>query len=237
MKKSVITAVIMSSVLMSALCSCGEAKNSNTSSVSGSSVVTTTAEETTSAEETTEATTAAETKEETTETESAAADEKSEDIAPAADTASVVGVYSSKDGIITLNQDRTGSISIQDTELITWTDNELLGAGSAYPYTVDGDTLTVEIAGIKSSFSKNGENRQPDPDLMSNSLIGTYKAVTGETLVLNDDWSGTLTIQDTVDINWRGDKIGNEDFSYEYRVSGNILTLYYDNTEIVFEKQ
>lgn len=237
MKKSVITAVIMSSVLLSALCSCGEAKNSNPSSVSGSSVVTTTAEETTSAEETTEATTAAETKEETTETESAAADEKSEDIAPAADTASVVGVYTSKDGIITLNQDRTGSISIQDTELITWTDNELLGAGSAYPYTVDGDTLTVEIAGIKSSFSKNGENRQPDPDLMSNSLIGTYKAVTGETLVLNDDWSGTLTIQDTVDINWRGDKIGNEDFSYEYRVSGNVLTLYYDNTEIVFVKQ
>ena len=215
MKKSVITAVIMSSVLMSALCSCGEAKNSDPSSASESSVVTTTVEETTSAEETTEATTAAETKEETTETESAAAD----------------------DGIITLNQDRTGSISIQDTELITWTDNELLGAGSAYPYTVDGDTLTVEIAGIKSSFSKNGENRQPDPDLMSNSLIGTYKAVTGETLVLNDDWSGTLTIQDTVDINWRGDKIGNEDFSYEYRVSGNILTLYYDNTEIVFEKQ
>ena len=72
---------------------------------------------------------------------------------------------------------------------------------------------------------------------MSNSLIGTYKAVTGETLVLNDDWTGTLTIQDTVDINWRGDKIGNEDFSYEYRVSGNILTLYYNDTEIIFEKQ
>ena len=236
MKKSVITAVIMSSVLMSALCSCGEAKNSDPSSASVASAVTTAVEETTSAEETTEATTA-ETTEETTETESASADENTDEIAPAADTASVVGVYTSKDGVITLNQDRTGSISIQDTELITWTDNELLGAGSAYPYTVDGDTLTVEIAGIKSSFSKNGETPQPDPDLMSNSLIGTYKAVTGETLVLNDDWTGTLTIQDTVDINWRGDKIGNEDFSYEYRVSGNILTLYYNDTEIIFEKQ
>ena len=228
MKKSVITAVIMSSVLMSALCSCGEAKNSDPSSASVASAVTTAVEETTSAEETTE---------ETTETESAAADENTEESAPAADTASVVGVYTSKDGVITLNQDRTGSISIQDTELITWTDNELLGAGSAYPYTVDGDTLTVEIAGTKSSFSKNGETRQPDPDLMSNSLIGTYVASTGETLVLNDDWSGTLTIQDTVDINWRGDRIGNDDFSYEYRVSGNVLTLYYDNTEIVFVKQ
>ena len=234
MKKSVITAIIMSSVFMSALCSCGEAKNNNPSSASESSAVTTTVEETTAAEETTE-TTAAETTAETSFTESEAAGENKEDTA--ADTASVAGVYSSKDGVVVLNQDRTGSISIQDTELITWTDNELLGAGSAYPYTVDGDTLTVEIAGIKSSFSKNGETPQPDPDLMSNSLIGTYKAVTGETLVLNDDWTGTLTIQDTVDINWRGDKIGNEDFSYEYRVSGNILTLYYNDTEIIFEKQ
>ena len=112
MKKSVITAVIMSSVLMSALCSCGEAKNSDPSSASEPSAVTTTVEETTSAEETTEATTA-ETTEATTETESAAADEKTEESAPAADTASVVGVYTSKDGVITLNQDRTGSISIQ----------------------------------------------------------------------------------------------------------------------------
>ena len=236
MKKSVITAIIMSSVFMSALCSCGEAKNNNPSSASESSVVTTTVEETTAAEEATE-TTAAETTAETSVTESEAAGENKEDTATAADTASVAGVYSSKDGVVVLNQDRTGSISIQDTELITWTDNELLGAGSAYPYTVNGDTLTVEIAGIKSSFSKNGETPQPDPDLMSNSLIGTYKAVTGETLVLNDDWTGTLTIQDTVDINWRGDRIGNEDFSYEYRVSGNVLTLYYDNTEIVFVKQ
>ncbi len=236
MKKSVITAIIMSSVFMSALCSCGEAKNNNPSSASESSVVTTTVEETTASEETTE-TTAAETTAETSVTESEAAGENKVDTAPAADTASVAGVYSSKDGVVVLNQDRTGSISIQDTELITWTDNELLGAGSAYPYTVNGDTLTVEIAGIKSSFSKNGETPQPDPDLMSNSLIGTYKAVTGETLELNDDWTGTLTIQDTVDINWRGDRIGNEDFSYEYRVSGNILTLYYNDTEIIFEKQ
>lgn len=236
MKKSVITAIIMSSVFMSALCSCGEAKNNNPSSASESSAVTTTAEETTAAEETTE-TTAAEITAETSVTESEAAGENKEDTAAASDTASVAGVYSSKDGVVVLNQDRTGSISIQDTELITWTDNELLGAGSAYPYTVNGDTLTVEIAGIKSSFSKNGETPQPDPDLMSNSLIGTYKAVTGETLVLNDDWTGTLTIQDTVDINWRGDRIGNEDFSYEYRVSGNILTLYYNDTEIIFEKQ
>ncbi len=183
-------------ILMSLLCAallCGCAQNTeNTVAVSE----TTTSTEATSTDEKTgesiETETANETETETTNTEiaveSTAAEETEETDTSAAESISIAdeetdderrlsenaaGVYSSKSGIITLYADGTGTISFQDTVPIKWNDQELIGEDFTYPYTISGDTITVDVDGMERSFTKGGEMPQSDINPIMN-FVGTY---------------------------------------------------------------
>ena len=83
------------------------------------------------------------------------------------------GVYSSKYGIITLNADGTGTIAFQDTIPIQWNDHELVGADFTYPYTISGDTITVDVDGMDRSFTKGGELPQSDVNPIMG-FVGRY---------------------------------------------------------------
>ena len=90
---------------------------------------------------------------------SIAAEETDTDIRPSENAA---GVYSSKSGIITLYADGTGTISFQDTVSIKWNDQVLIGEDFTYPYTISGDTITIDWDGMERSFTKGGEMPQID---------------------------------------------------------------------------
>ena len=90
---------------------------------------------------------------------SIAAEETDTDIRPSENAA---GVYSSKYGIITLYADGTGTISFQDTISIKWNDQVLIGENFTYPYTISGDTITIDWDGMERSFTKGGEMPQID---------------------------------------------------------------------------
>ena len=90
---------------------------------------------------------------------SGAAEGTDTDIKPLENAA---GVYSSKYGIITLYADGTGTISFQDTISIKWNDQVLIGENFTYPYTISGDTITIDWDGMERSFTKGGEMPQID---------------------------------------------------------------------------
>ena len=90
---------------------------------------------------------------------SIAAEETDSEIRPSENAA---GVYSSKSGIITLYADGTGTISFQDTVSIKWNDQVLIGEDFTYPYTISGDTITIDRDGMELSFTKGGEMPQID---------------------------------------------------------------------------
>ena len=90
---------------------------------------------------------------------SGAAEGTDTDIKPLENAA---GVYSSKYGIITLYADGTGTVSFQDTISIKWNDQVLIGENFTYPYTISGDTITIDWDGMERSFTKGGEMPQID---------------------------------------------------------------------------
>ena len=55
---------------------------------------------------------------------------------------------------ITLNEDHSGVISIQDDINMMWGSNLLIGADFSYDYSVDGDKLTVDMDGNQLTFTK-----------------------------------------------------------------------------------
>lgn len=205
-------------ILMSLLCAallCGCAQNTeNTVAVSE----TTTSTEATSTDEKTgesiETETASETETETTNTEiaveSTAAEETEATDTSAAESISIAdeetdderrlsenaaGVYSSKSGIITLYADGTGTISFQDTVPIKWNDQVLIGEDFTYPYTISGDTITVDVDGMERSFTKGGEMPQTDIQNPIMNFVGTYQSGRATMLVeaLGDN-SAKITI-------------------------------------------
>ena len=55
---------------------------------------------------------------------------------------------------ITLNEDHSGVISIQDDINMMWGSNLLIGADFSYDYSVDGDKLTVDMDGNQLTFTR-----------------------------------------------------------------------------------
>ena len=55
---------------------------------------------------------------------------------------------------ITLNEDHSGVISMQDDIYMMWGSNLLIGADFSYDYSVDGDKLTVDMDGNKLTFTR-----------------------------------------------------------------------------------
>lgn len=55
---------------------------------------------------------------------------------------------------ITLNEDHSGVISMQDDINMMWGSNLLIGADFSYDYSVDGDKLTVDMDGNKLTFTR-----------------------------------------------------------------------------------
>lgn len=80
-------------------------------------------------------------------------------------------------------------------------------------------------------------------------MIGTYKYEPSEgedtqdilseaSILLNADYTGKLTLQDTIDITWEGNEIKAVDgsFSYQFAIEGDSLNLNYDGQWITFTK-
>lgn len=159
--KRMIFATLLCSLL---LCGCGQ----NTEPAADMADVTT-ADSTD--EELSEATEAEVKTNESNETE---AESKTE--TTATDTAGTqAGVYSSESGVITLYADGTGTLSFQDTVSIQWNEKELIGEDFVYSYTVSGDTITVDVDGMKRSFTKGGEMPQSDVNPIMG-FVGTYQS-------------------------------------------------------------
>ena len=55
---------------------------------------------------------------------------------------------------ITLNEDHSGVISMQDDIYMMWGSNLLIGADFSYDYSVDGDKLTVDMDGNQLTFTR-----------------------------------------------------------------------------------
>ncbi len=55
---------------------------------------------------------------------------------------------------ITLNEDHSGVISMQDDINMMWGSNLLIGADFSYDYSVDGDKLTVDMDGNQLTFTR-----------------------------------------------------------------------------------
>lgn len=55
---------------------------------------------------------------------------------------------------ITLNEDHSGLISMQDDINMMWGSNLLIGADFSYDYSVDGDKLTVDMDGNQLTFTR-----------------------------------------------------------------------------------
>lgn len=69
----------------------------------------------------------------------------------------ISGTYSSENGIVVLNIDGSGTLTFQDTVPMVWNDKEIKTASNSYPYTVNGDTLTINMDGTELTFSKEAE--------------------------------------------------------------------------------
>ena len=166
------------SLMMLGLAGCGDSKDTKEEQAS------TTVEATTS--EDTEADSAKDTDETTTEAASKQDNASDTDIA---------GVYSSKDGVITLNADGTGTIDFQDTIDITWDDTTIKTPDHSYTYTINGDTITLDLDGVQTSFTKGGEAPESDIQNPIMDFIGYYQSGRATMLVsaLGDN-SAEITI-------------------------------------------
>ncbi len=145
----------------------------------------------------------------------------------------IAGVYSSKSGIITLNSDGTGTISFQDTVFIRWNDKKLIGEDFAYPYTISGDTITVDVDGMERSFTKGGETPYSDVQNPIMNFVGTYqsgravmrvKASGNNSAEITISWAGSAASEAVWTMS--GECIVNED---------SILVSYQDSTCRVVE--
>ena len=76
-----------------------------------------------------------------------------------------------------------------------------------------------------------------EPQTMYSYYPGTYVA-DNEKLVLNDDHSGVLSIQDDIDIIWGSNYVTASDgsFTYEFSIEGDNLNLNYDGEWLEFNK-
>ena len=142
----------------------------------------------------------------------------------------LAGIYSSKSGIITLNADGTGTISFQDTVSIKWNDKELIGEDFTYPYTISGDTITVDMDGMERLFTKGGAMPQSDINPIVNFVgkyAGTYPVDRATMLVeaLGDN-SAKITIS------WAGSALGGAVYtmSGECSVKGDSILIYYKDS-------
>ena len=77
-----------------------------------------------------------------------------------------------------------------------------------------------------------------EPQTMYSYYPGTYVA-DNEKLVLNDDHSGVLSIQDDIDIIWGSNYIMASDgsFTYEFAIEGDNLNLNYDGEWLDFHRE
>ncbi|MEE0095847.1 MAG: DUF5067 domain-containing protein [Oscillospiraceae bacterium] len=65
-----------------------------------------------------------------------------------------------------INEDGTGTLAIagEDAQQLTWKDGTLAMGGETVPYTVDGDTLTLEEDGTKMIFTRSSDTPPAIPD-------------------------------------------------------------------------
>ena len=101
-------------------------------------------------------------------------------------------------------------------------------------------------------FNAAGEGKETSDagtEATGNEVVGTYKYEPAEgedtqdipaeaSIVLNADSTGTLTLQDTIDITWEGNEIKTADGStaYQFSVEGDSLKLNYDGVWLTFTK-
>lgn len=138
------------------------------------------------------------------------------------------GVYSSKDGIVTLNTDGTGTISFQDTVSIRWNDHELIGADFTFPYTISGDTITIDVDGMERSFKKDGEMPKNDTQNPIMNFVGNYQSGRATMLVEASGDNGAK-----ITISWAGSAWNEAVYTMSGECSvkeDSILVSYQDST-------
>ncbi|MCR4745254.1 MAG: hypothetical protein K5894_08495, partial [Lachnospiraceae bacterium] len=94
--------------------------------------------------------------------------------------------------------------------------------------------ISDELASIIDSITYDNFESQT----MFESYVGTFVADEGK-ITLNEDHTGTLSLQDNIDINWSTHEITAVDgsFNYEFATEGGDIQLNLDDMWIDFKKE
>lgn len=135
---------------------------------------------------------------------------------------------------VTLKEDHTGTIAMQDSVDILWGSYELIAADGSfrYEYTIEGDDLLINLDDNWVAFSKEGsEAPEDDVTVQEDVYLGTWAEKTAERVVLHVTPANEEGWYD-IEITWREDLPQKDVYDMRAHLQDD-GSLYYDNCRYV----